>query len=69
MPTGTITAINERGFGFIRQDDGGSDLYFHFRELVPGLSFDDTLIERAVVYEIGVDRNGRDKAVGIQAAR
>ena len=33
---GTALRWNERGFGFIKPDDGGDDLFCHVRELVEG---------------------------------
>ena len=36
MVTGTIKDVKEKGFGFIAPDEGGSDVFFHVKQLVPG---------------------------------
>ena len=51
MTTGTITRIYfDRGFGFIRRDVGGPDLYFHRSHLAGGLSFNEQLNGRRVEF-------------------
>lgn len=47
--TGTVKWFNEsKGYGFISPDDGGKDLFAHFREIQGGSGFK-TLAENARV--------------------
>lgn len=58
--TGTIIRLNsDRGFGFIRGTDR-LDYFFHMRDLNPGLTFDNQLLERRVEFNpISCDRGPR----------
>ena len=58
MSTGIVKFFNEdKGFGFILQDDGGSDLFVHASEIQGDR--DTTLMEgQKVEYEVGQGRKG-----------
>jgi CspA family cold shock protein len=64
MPTGKIKMFDEgRGFGFIKSDDGGVDVFFHVSALRDG---DKITQGKAVKFEIGVDpKSGKTKAVSV----
>jgi CspA family cold shock protein len=64
MPTGKIKMFDEgRGFGFIKPDDGGVDVFFHVSALRDG---DEITQGKAVKFEIGVDpKSGKTKAVSV----
>jgi CspA family cold shock protein len=64
---GTIKFFNtQRGFGFIRPDDGGADVFVH----ASACPTESVLREgQRVQFDIGADeRNGRTKAVNLTAA-
>jgi CspA family cold shock protein len=63
MPQGRIKLYNEeRGYGFIRPDDGGADVFFH----ITAYGDDDITVGNAVTFEIGVDpKSGKSKAVSV----
>jgi cold shock protein len=64
MPSGKIKMFNqEKGFGFIKPDDGSNDVFFHVSALREG----EEIIKGAVVtFEIGVDpKSGKSKAVSV----
>jgi CspA family cold shock protein len=64
MPLGKIKMFNdEKGFGFIRPDDGSTDVFFHVSSLREG---DDVTVGKAVTFETGVDpKSGKTKAVSV----
>lgn len=58
MATGKVNFYDDtRGFGFITQDDGSRDIFFHVKELkASGIEFVDK--GQPVSYETKVDRGG-----------
>lgn len=64
MPTGKVKNYNfERGFGFIKCDDGSGDVFFHKSSMREG---DEVAKGSAVSFEMGVDpKTGRTKAVRV----
>lgn len=48
---GKIKKLTDRGFGFITQDDGGKDLFFHSNELV-GVGFNELKEGDGVTFEV-----------------
>jgi len=67
MPTGKVKMFNEeRGFGFIKPDDGSADILFHVSDL---RECDEILKDAIVTFEIGVDpKSGKTKAVSVDLA-
>jgi cold shock protein len=64
MPQGKIKMYNDdKGFGFIRPDDGGNDIFFHVSALREG---DEIEVGKVVTFEVGVDpKSGKPKAVSV----
>jgi CspA family cold shock protein len=63
---GTIARVTDRGFGFIKQEQGGEDLFFHSSALV-GVTFDELRRDDAVQYDSEPDTRGRgNRAVNVQ---
>lgn len=65
---GTIVRLmRDRGFGFIKADNGG-DIFFHASE-VKGVSFDDLTEGEAVDFERETDpRTGKPRATNVKPA-
>jgi cold shock protein len=60
-----VTYFEAKGFGFLRPDDGGRDIFFHVSRLVEGLATDLRPGTR-VMYELGMDRTGKMAASAIR---
>ena len=66
VQTGSVmTYFEEKGFGFLRPDGGGKDIFFHISRLHQGQATD--LIPGAkVAYDLGMDRNGKIAASSVR---
>jgi CspA family cold shock protein len=67
QPGAVVTYFEAKGFGFLRPDDGGRDIFFHVSRLVEGLATDLRPGTR-VLYELGMDRTGKMAASSIRIA-
>jgi CspA family cold shock protein len=60
-----VTYFEEKGFGFLRPDSGGRDIFFHISRLNEGQASD--LVPGAkVIYELGMDRTGKMAASSVR---
>jgi len=64
MAKGTIARLMDRGFGFIKAEEGG-DLFFHRNEL-EGVEFNSLSEGQEVEFEKGQGRDGRPAAVKVR---
>jgi CspA family cold shock protein len=60
-----VTYFEAKGFGFLRPDDGGRDIFFHVSRLAEGLATDLRPGTR-VAYELGMDRTGKMAASSVR---
>jgi CspA family cold shock protein len=65
MAKGTIKFYNaDRGFGFIKPDGGGADVFVHVSAVPVGLTLSEG---QRVTFEVGVDRkSGRSRAEQVE---
>jgi cold shock protein len=49
--TGSIVRKTDKGFGFIKPDDGGKDVFFHAQNVVDGL-FDELQENQKVTFDV-----------------
>jgi cold shock protein len=60
-----VTYFEDKGFGFLRPDGGGRDIFFHISRLNEGQASD--LVPGArVIYELGMDRTGKMAASSVR---
>ena len=66
MAKGTIARLMDRGFGFIKTEEGG-DLFFHRNDL-EGVEFNSLSEGQEVEFEKSQGRDGRSAAVKVRLA-
>ena len=59
---------DDRGFGFIRPDGNGTDVFVHVKDLRASGIFEDLVEGERVSYELEPDRMGRPRAVRLARA-
>jgi cold shock CspA family protein len=62
-----VTYFEEKGFGFLRPEAGGRDVFFHISRLVEAQASDLTPGTR-VIFELGMDRTGKIAASMVRLA-
>jgi cold shock CspA family protein len=62
-----VTYFEEKGFGFLRPEAGGRDIFFHISRLVEAQAADLTPGKR-VIFELGMDRTGKMAASMVKLA-
>jgi CspA family cold shock protein len=58
MPKGTIRKLSERGYGFIKAETGGPDIFFHASALADGAVFDELEEGQKVEFDKGEGKPG-----------
>jgi CspA family cold shock protein len=68
MPIGTVKFFNaDKGFGFIKPDDGGNDSFVHI-SAVERAGMVTLQQDQRLSYEIETDRRGKQAAVNLETA-
>ena len=68
MATGTLKKwVGDRGFGFIKQNRGGPDIFLHLSQLL-GSGIDPYTLREGdpLSFDIGTDRNNKPIAINVQ---
>jgi CspA family cold shock protein len=60
-----MTYFEEKGFGFLRPEGGGKDIFFHISRLHQGQATELAPGTR-VAYDLGMDRNGKIAASSVR---
>src|SRR5690349_24528405 len=60
-----VKYFEDKGFGFIRPDNGGKDVFFHISRLTEG-SATDLVPGSKILYEVGMDRTGKTAATSLR---
>jgi len=64
--TGSVTTyFEEKGFGFLRPDGGGKDIFFHISRLHQGQATE-LAPGTKVAFDLGMDRNGKIAASSVR---
>ena len=68
MPTGVVKWFNStKGYGFIRPDDGGKDVFVHITQ-VQRAGLTELADNQKIEYEVEDRRDGRTAATDIRTA-
>jgi cold shock protein len=66
MQTGRVKFFNEdRGYGFIAPDGGGSDVFVHV-SAIEAAGMKTLVAGQLLAYDIGIARDGRSKAINLR---
>jgi cold shock protein len=60
-----VKYFEDKGFGFIRPENGGKDVFFHISRLTDGQATD-LLPGAKILYEVGMDRTGKTAATSLR---
>lgn len=60
-----MTYFEEKGFGFLRPDGGGKDIFFHISRLHQGEATQ-LVAGTKVAFDLGMDRNGKIAASSVR---